>query len=158
MRRKLLAAVAVVGFAVPVSVGVIAMAPAAQASSNASCAKVKGAGAGEIEFLKCSPVPKADKKEFKTLSNPSAVALATGGTLTWNGGATVTFGPPTPITPPSNPCKSSSKGQDAVEDDSGTITAGDGVVALTGDTFHIELCVSAKNGKFYLAPGTSVSL
>jgi len=160
MRRMVLAAVTVFGFAVPASIAVVAMAPAAQAASSGSCAKVKGSVAAGLVFSKCTPVPKADKQTYKALTATNIASLATGGTLTWSGGATVTFGLPTLVTPPTNPCKGPSKKlpQDTIEHAVGTVTTGDGVVSQTGDSFSITICISAKNGKIYFPPGANLTL
>jgi hypothetical protein len=148
-----LAVVAIFGFAVPVSVAVVAMAPSASASSSLTCGKLKGTAAGSVTLSKCS-VSKANKKLYKSLTAPSALSLATGGTLTWSSsGKTVSFGTPVDGTPP-NACGSKASEISAT----GTISAGDGVVTFTGDTFSIFVCEKTKGGKLSLAPGTVASL
>jgi len=152
MRRKVLAVVALFGFAIPTSIAVVAMAPAAQAASSVTCKKVTGTISGNITIKTCS-VAKADKKTYKSLTG-SAVQLATGGTLTWSSsGASITISAPTLSTPPPGTCKP----KDTAETATGTVTAGDGVVAQTGDTFSATVCYTS-SGKLSLAKGTVVGL
>jgi hypothetical protein len=163
MRRTLLVAAVTVGFALPAPAAVIGFAPAANAASSATCSKLKGSAGGSVTVEHCSPVPAGKAgKAFKKLTAPNAGLLEAGGSLTWNGGATVTFGSPTLTTPPTNTCKSKTKKgvttQDSAEDATGTVTTGDGAVALTGSTYTIDICIANKGGKLYLQPGTNIGL
>ena len=159
MRRLLLSGVAVVGLSVPL---VTMIAPAAHANSGILCNKIKGTAASTTTVSNCAPLTKAAKPTHKMLSG-SSIALATGGTLTWNGGAAVTIGAPSvtiyggagnpPI--PAGQCPKSGSQNEFVA--SATVTSGDGVVAITGDTFSASICTD-KHGKFYLSPGTKISI
>ena len=164
MRRTLLAAVAIVGFALPVSAAVISFAPSAYAGSSSTCTKIIGSGSAGVTVENCSNLPAGKAaKGFKKLSTSDAAILIGGGTLTWSkSGDTVTFSAPSFPTQSSNPCKSTTKKgvttQDTYEVATGTVTQGDGVVTHTGDTYSIEVCVSSKNGKLYLPPGGNIQI
>ena len=160
MRRLLISGVVVAGLTAPT---VLLMAPAAHAGANGIvCNKIKGTAASTTTVSNCAPVNKANKKAFKTLV-ASSISLATGGTMTWNGGATLTIGAPSftafggngnpPI--PAGACPKNGSQNEYIA--SATVTSGDGVVSVTGDTFSANICVD-KKGKFYLSPGTKIQI
>jgi len=139
MRRLILMVAAVATVAVPTSIALVAQAPPAFASVSLTCAKLKGTTNGPVTAKKCS-VTKADKKLYKTLTAPSAIDLATGGTLTWSSsGQTVTVGSPA-LSSPSGNCPS----KDTEELATGTVTGGTSTITHAGDTFRAEVCITSK--------------
>ncbi len=153
MRRVIMGVAALATLAVPVGIATVALAPSAGATVSLTCAKLKGTESGSVAASKCSVVPKADKKAYKTLSGTSA-QLATGGTLTWNGGATVIVSAPT-LSSPSGGCKA---GKQTEELATGTVLGGTSVLTHAGDTFRAEVCLTTKNGKVALVKGTTIEL
>jgi hypothetical protein len=152
MRRLIMFLAALGTLAVPTSIAVIAQASPASAAVSLTCAKLKGSESGPVTVKKCS-VPKADKKLYKSAGAPSALALASGGTLTWSSsGKTTTFSAPTLSSPTGN-CKAKDTEELAV----GRVTGGTSAVTHAGDTFRAEVCI-ASNGKITLAKGTVVDL
>ncbi len=152
VRRLIMVVAAVATVAVPSSIALVTQAPPAFASVSLTCAKLKGTTSGPVVVKKCS-VSKANKKLYKTLTAPSAISLATGGTLTWSSsGQTVTVGSPALSSPTGN-CKP----KDTEELATGTVTGGTSTVTHAGDSFRAEVCITSK-GKISLAKGTVVSL
>jgi hypothetical protein len=142
----------VAAVAVPTSIAVVTLAPQAGATVSLTCNKLKGTTSGPVSATKCS-VSKADKKLFKTLTAPSAISLATGGTLTWSSsGETVTIGSPA-LSSGSGGCPK----KDTEEIATGLVTGGTSTVTNAGDTFRADVCI-AGNGKIKLAKGTVVDL
>ena len=161
MRRLLLSGMAVAGLTVPLAT--VVMAPAAHANAGIQCNKIKGSAAGSVTVSNCAPEPKTAKKTHKMLVAASALTLGTGGTLTWNGGSTVTISAPTLTTyggagnPPIPAGVCPKSGSLSYWVASATVTAGDGVVAITGDTFSANICAD-KKGKFYLSPSSKIQI
>jgi hypothetical protein len=152
MRRFIMVVAVVTSMAVPASIALVAQAPPAFAGVSLTCAKLKGTTNGPVVAKKCS-VSKANKKLFKTLTAPTAIDLAAGGTLTWSSsGETVTIGAPVLTTPKGN-CPT----KDSEELATGTVTGGTSTVTHAGDTFRAEVCITSK-GKISLAKGTVVDL
>jgi len=152
MRRLILVGAVVATMAVPTSIAVTTLAPQAGAAVSLTCAKLKGTTNGPVSASKCS-VSKTDKKLFKTLTAPSAISLAGGGTLTWSSsGETVTIGSSS-LTSGSGGCPK----KDTEEIATGTVTGGTSTVTNAGDTFRVDVCI-AGNGKIKNAKGTVVDL
>jgi hypothetical protein len=152
MRRLILVVAAVATVAVPTSIAVVALAPPATAAVSLTCSKLSGTTNGPVTAKKCSVI-KADKKTYKSLTAPSAIDLATGGTLTWSSsGTTTVIGAPT-VTSPTGNCPT----KDTEELATGTVSGGTSAVTHAGDTFRAEVCISSK-GKIKLAKGTVVDL
>jgi hypothetical protein len=152
MRRLILVVVAVATVAVPTSIAVAALAPQAGAAVSLTCAKLTGTTNGPVSASKCS-VSKKDRKLFKTLTAPSAISLATGGTLTWSSsGETVTIGSPT-LNSGSGGCPP----KDTEEIATGTVIGGTSTVTNAGDTFRADVCI-AGNGKIKNAKGSVIDL
>jgi hypothetical protein len=152
MRRLILVVAAVATVALPTSIAVVAAAPQAGATVTLTCAKLKGTTNGPVTASKCA-VSKADKKLYKKLTAPSAISLATGGTLTWSSsGQTVTIGSPA-LSSGSGHCPS----KDTEEIATGTVTGGTSAVTHAGDSFRVDVCISSK-GKISNAKGTVVDL
>jgi len=152
MRRLILVVAAVASVALPTSIAVVTAAPQAGAAVSLTCAKLKGTTNGPVSAFKCS-VSKADKKLYKKLTAPSAISLATGGTLTWSSsGQTVTIGSPT-LSGASGHCPS----KDTEEIATGTVTGGSSTITHAGDSFRVDVCISSK-GKVSNAKGTVVDL
>lgn len=152
MRRLILVVTACATVAVPTSIAVVSMAPQAGATVSLTCAKLKGTTNGPVSASKCT-VSKAQRKLYKTLTAPSAISLATGGTLTWaSSGETVTIGPST-LSSGSGGCKP----KDTEEIATGTVTGGTSKVTNAGDTFYADVCIDSK-GHIKNAKGTVISL
>jgi len=161
LRRLLISGVFIAGLTAPT---VVLLAPAAHANAGITCNKIKGSASSSVSVSSCKPETKATKPSFKTLTASSAVTLATGGTLQWNGGATVTLGQPTftvyggngnpPI--PQGACPKKGSQNEYVA--TAPVVAGDGTVAMTGDTFGPAYICTDKKGHFYLSPGTKIPI
>ena len=152
MRRLILVGAVVATMAIPTSIAVTTLAPQAGAAVSLTCAKLKGTTNGPVTASKCS-VSKADRKLFKKLTAPSAISLATGGTLTWSSsGETVTIGSPNLVSG-SGGCPP----KDTEEIATGTVTGGTSTVTNAGDTFRADVCI-AGNGKVKNAKGTVIDL
>ena len=152
MRRLILVGAAVATMAVPTSIAATTLAPQAGAAVSLTCAKLKGTTTGPVSASKCS-VSKADKKLFKTLTAPSAISLATGGTLTWtSSGETVNIGSPNLVSG-SGGCPT----KDTEEIATGTVTGGTSTVTNAGDTFRADVCI-AGNGNVKNAKGSVIDL
>jgi hypothetical protein len=152
MRRLIFVGATVAALAVPTSLAVVTLAPQAGATVSLTCAKLKGTTNGPVTATKCS-VSKADKKLFKNLTAPSAISLATGGTLTWSSsGETVTIGTPSLVSG-SGGCPK----KDTEEIATGVVTGGSSTVTNAGDTFRADVCI-AGNGKIKNAKGSVIDL
>lgn len=152
MRRLIMIVAALATMAVPTTIAVVALSSPATAAVSLTCKKLTGSTNGPVTAKKCSVI-KADKKLYKTLSAPSAIDLATGGTLTWSSsGTTTVVGAPTLSSPTGNCPK-----KDTEELAVGTVTGGSSAVTHAGDTFQAEVCISPA-GKIKLAKGTVVDL
>jgi hypothetical protein len=153
MRRILMAAAALGALAFPASVALIGTSSPAFATSSLSCAKLKGTDTSTVTILKCSPLTKAEKKAYKEATG-SSTELATGGTLTWSGGATTIISAPSTTTATPGACKTGDEEVTA----SGTVTGGTAVVTHTGDDYSAHICLDLKNGKVSLVKGTTFEL
>src|ERR1700677_2648058 len=94
MRRLLTSAAIATALLIPASMATVGLAGTANAAgSSISCTSLKGTISGTVTIEKCTPVPtsKATAKLYKKASGTSA-SLATGGNITWNGGAVTTIG------------------------------------------------------------------
>ena len=153
MRRVLAAAATAVALSIPASVAVIGTSPSAFAASTTTCAKASGSVAAGVTVSKCV-VPKADKKTYKTLHGASITA---GGTLTWNGGQTMTVGPAT-VTSGGTGCKATQLQVTATATVTAISAGADPAVAKVGDTFSLNVCYTAATGAFTINKGTVVTI
>jgi hypothetical protein len=160
MRRLLTVVAVAAAMSIPASAAVVGFAgTAGAAGSSVQCTSLKGTISGTVTIAKCTPANPNKKvaKLYKKATGTSA-SLATGGNITWNGGATTTIGDATVGGGSSQgPCK---KGNTEYTF-SGTVTAastsGTGIPAV-GDAINASACVSSKTGKIALAPGTVMNL
>jgi hypothetical protein len=134
MRRMILSAVTVVGFAVPTSIAAVTLtAGPAAAASSIQCGKLAGDITGTIVIAKCSP----KNKLYKTLSGTASL-LAGGGALTWSpGGQTTIVSAPTTTSPGQGSCPNKWTEYDST----GTVTGGTSTYTHAGDTFSSKSCV-----------------
>jgi len=160
MRRLLTVAAVAAAMSIPASAAVVGFAgTAGAAGSSVQCTSLKGTITGTVTIAKCTPANPNKKiaKLYKAATGSSA-SLATGGNITWSGGATTTIGD-TAVGGGSGqgPCKKGSTEYTF----SGTVTAastsGVGIPAV-GDAISAAACVASKGGKITLAPGTVMNL
>ena len=149
MRRLFLVVGVVTTLALPASVAAVAFSSSAGAASGVTCKKLSGNVAGTIKIKTCSP----KKATYTTLSG-AAASLASGGTLTWNNGQSITVAAPS-NTGGSGPCPKNW----TAEASTTTITAQSAGNTYTqvGDVISSQSCVSSK-GNIKLAKSTTLSL
>jgi hypothetical protein len=160
MRRLLTVAAVAAAMSIPASAAVVGFAgTAGAATSSVHCASLKGTISGTVTIAKCTPVnpDKKTAKAYKKATGASA-SLATGGNITWSGGATTTIGSATVGGGTSQgPCKKGNLEYTFSGTVSAASTSGTGIPAV-GDAVNAAACVSSKTGKIAIAPGTTMAL